>query len=200
MNEKSMVPVDAVLRLLLDKAYIFTNSNEGEQLVNGAWYSPVWGCDTLSYIVDEVRNLASVDRQKSAVYDFTVCVLTLIRRKDLHSTFYWQTEGDAAPLTFFLNCNDLFAWGSADAEDITPDNIERLEKAIEECEAIDSDDGAMIGCDLFVCRERGMRPQGACYPQGGGYPEDRRFWPLFDACGPEREVGIGNPYAPGEVA
>jgi hypothetical protein len=138
--------------------------------------------------------LASVEKQKENAYDFTIRVLTLIRQKDLHSTFYWITDGEYAPLTFFLNCNDLMAWGASGCYDITPDNIDRLEKTIEECEAIDCYDGAIIGCDLFVCRERKMRPQGAVYP------EDRRFWPLFDACGPEREVGLGNPHAPGEAS
>ena len=47
--------------------------------------------------------------------------------------------------------------------------------------------------DLFAARSRQERPQGACY---SGY--DRSIWSLFDACGPEREVGLGNPYVPGE--
>ena len=38
-----------------------------------------------------------------------------------------------------------------------------------------------------------MRPQGAYYPES-----DPETWPLFDDCGPEREVGLGNPYRPGE--
>lgn len=51
----------------------------------------------------------------------------------------------------------------------------------------------MQASSLFACRSRKMRPQGACYPDD--HPE---LWPLFDACGPEREVGMGNPYRPGE--
>ena len=64
MNSQ-VVRVDAVLRLLLDKAYTPTGSDDGEQLVNGVWYVPVWGCDTLQYIVDGVRDLAVVEDQKS---------------------------------------------------------------------------------------------------------------------------------------
>lgn len=45
---------------------------------------------------------------------------------------------------------------------------------------------------LYAARRRGLRPQGACYPK------DTRLWHLFDQCGPEREVGFGNPFAPGE--
>ena len=37
-----------------------------------------------------------------------------------------------------------------------------------------------------------MRPQGAFYSY-----IDKTSWPLFDLAGPEREVGLGNPYAPG---
>lgn len=50
-----------------------------------------------------------------------------------------------------------------------------------------------VFCDLFAARVRGMRPQGAAYTF---YPPET--WPLFDACGPEREIGFGNPYRPGE--
>ena len=59
-SEESLVPVDAVLRLLLDKAYMPTDSSYGdEQLVDGVWYVPVWGCDTLQYIVDAIRGMAN---------------------------------------------------------------------------------------------------------------------------------------------
>jgi hypothetical protein len=47
--------------------------------------------------------------------------------------------------------------------------------------------------ELFAARVRGVRPQGASYSL---YP--RATWPLFDACGPKRETGLGNPYEPGE--
>ncbi|UDL15984.1 hypothetical protein QEH42_gp234 [Microbacterium phage Pumpernickel] len=46
---------------------------------------------------------------------------------------------------------------------------------------------------LFAAKSRKMRPQGAYYKS---IPEN--IWHLFDACGPEREVGMGNPRKPGE--
>ena len=61
INHKSTVRVDAVIRLLLDKAYFPEDAgspDDGAQLVDGKWYLPVWGCDTLQYIVDGVRGLA----------------------------------------------------------------------------------------------------------------------------------------------
>lgn len=30
-------------------------------------------------------------------------------------------------------------------------------------------------------------------PQGAAYTKDKRVIPLFDACGPARETGFGNP-------
>lgn len=48
--------------------------------------------------------------------------------------------------------------------------------------------------DLFAARVRSMRPQGAAYK----VRYDKSIWPLFDACGPEREIGMGNPRAIGD--
>lgn len=61
INHESTVRADAVIRLLLDKAYFPVDAgslDDGAQLVDGKWYMPVWGCDTLSYIVDGVLGLA----------------------------------------------------------------------------------------------------------------------------------------------
>lgn len=117
-------------------------------------------------------------------------VLTVFAENDLCGSLYWRTDGEYAPVTFFVNCNDVFCWGCADGEDVTPANLGVLEQAIADCEAIDAVVGSCYAVDLFASRVRGMRPQGCCYP------DDRRFWPLLDAAGPVREVGIGNPYTP----
>lgn len=101
---------------------------------------------------------------------------------------WWRTDGEYAPITFFVNCNDLFWWATSDAEDVTPENVHLLEESIKDVEAID--DCSSWATSLFCCRSRKMRPQGAAYPK------DKRLWPLFDACGPAREVdksGFGNP-------
>lgn len=103
------------------------------------------------------------------------------------SELWWRTDGEYAPVTMFAMCNDLFFWGSADLEKITPENVVELERAVEDCKKVDEVVGVCEATSLFCCRVRGMRPQGAAYPK------DKKFWPLFDACGPEREVGLGNP-------
>lgn len=117
--------------------------------------------------------------------EFILDVLGIIAKADAHRALWWRTDGEYAPITFFINCNDTFFWGCADAEDVTPENIEVLRKAY--------DDSKYHGDILFCARVREMRPQGAMYDC-----IRKEDWHLFDACGPEREVGFGNPCAPGE--
>lgn len=85
-------------------------------------------------------------------------------------------------------CNDLFFWGSADAEAIDDSKLPAIRQAIADC-GNDVDTGVL----LWVARQREERPQGAYYSY---FP--RETWPLFDACGPERPIEFGNPYKPGE--
>ena len=102
---------------------------------------------------------------------------------------WWRTDGEYAPITFWVKCSDVFCWGCAELEKVTPENIHVLEEAFRDCRAADRRLGEVYASMLFCCRVRGMRPQGAAYP---GY-DSKALWPLFDACGPEREVGLGNP-------
>ena len=96
------------------------------------------------------------------------------------SDIWWRVDAEYAPLTIFVNYNDLFFWGVADAEAVTPDNIDVFEQAYK--------DSANHGGLLFCCRVRKMRPQGACYQY---ITEADRH--LFDACGESRDSGLGNP-------
>jgi len=107
---------------------------------------------------------------------FILRVLTVIDRRECDEIFWWFDKGE---LKFFVNCNDLFWWATADVEDVTPANIGELERAYADVKEItgDIDDGQA----LFASRVRKMRPQNCCYPK------DERLWPLFDACGPERD-------------
>jgi hypothetical protein len=123
--------------------------------------------------------------------NFALRVLDVIARADLHDSLWWRTDGDYGPVSFWILCNDVFAWACADAERITPETLPELEQAIRDEVAIT---GTTIYADhLYCARRRGKRPQGAAYP------DDRRLWPLFDACGPERPIGLGNPHLPGRV-
>lgn len=103
---------------------------------------------------------------------------------------FWRVDSQYAPVTFFARCNDLFDWGTADLQEITPENIEEMERATTECRALDPVHGVLVATTLFCCRVVGSRPQGACYDS-----IDPKFWPLLDNCGPEREVDMMNPKA-----
>ena len=121
-------------------------------------------------------------------------VLALFDKYELYEFLWWRTGkryggGEfRSPASFFVNCNDLFYWGCADCEEITPENVAELERALADAESAEKY-MAVHGGELFCCRLRKMRPQGAYYNR---IPE--ALWPLFDACGPEREVGGGNPH------
>ena len=126
----------------------------------------------------------------------------LLRLTAFHYTEYvWWRLGDSKfvdgklivsdpdTLHFFVNCNDVFEWGTADLEPIDDDaDIEALESTVWECEAIRGYGRGEDGFMLWVARKRGMRPQGAMYKH-----IDRELWHLFDAVGPERELDMLNP-------
>lgn len=110
---------------------------------------------------------------------------------DYCDALFWRTDQDRdhdyAPIEIMVGCNDFFAWACADAEEVTPDNVSVLEQAIADCEAVDDH---VYGPLLFCARMR------QCRPQGAAYPDDAELAALFDACGPTRAVGFGNPKAP----
>lgn len=113
---------------------------------------------------------------------------------------WWRTDDEYAPITLMVNCNDLFFWGCSDCEEITRENLPMLETTFAELKAMNKKDGEFYKethlerCtpEVFCCRARKMRPQGACYDEKY-YP--KAIWPLFDSAGPERETGMGNPAA-----
>jgi len=129
---------------------------------------------------------------KDVTLDFVLDVLKTTGDYDIGGMIFWRTDEDYAPLTFFAICNDVFAWACADAEEITPQNLPDLKKALKDVEISNHCCNYIEGVALFVSRIRKERPQGACYP------EDKTLWKLFDETGPEREIDISNPFKPGE--
>jgi hypothetical protein len=133
--------------------------------------------------------------------DFIVRVLNIFWKYDIHGDLHWNVRD--GKVAFEANCSDLFWWGTADFEEITPENIHVLEQAFVDirtaCGKTDlpeqTPDGIRVvskldyyGPDLFAARIRGMRPQGAVYRE-----DNKDIWPLFDACGPVRDAGLLNP-------
>lgn len=100
---------------------------------------------------------------------------------------WWRTDDEYAPITLLVNCNDLFFWACADCEVLHGGNIADLEQAKADAKAAGDEGNAAL---LWVARQRRMRPQGAFYKY---FEPAMRL--LFDACGPERETGFGNPHS-----
>lgn len=127
--------------------------------------------------------------------DFVARVLAHFDRWDAHDNLYWRTGRKYGggeyprPAAFFVNVNDVFRWACSDLEEVTPANVHALEQAYADAEAAVKL-GHVYGAELFAARVRGERPQHAAYPK----PEYAALWPLFDACGPDRPVGLGNPH------
>ncbi len=119
---------------------------------------------------------------KNVTLDFVTKVLRLF--EDSNQLIFWRTDEDFSPITFWVNCNDIFYWGASDAEEITPENISLLEQCCIEC----GDGFAVEASILFCAKMRNMRPQNDIYNHF-----DKKFWPLFNACGLKREINIGNP-------
>lgn len=105
---------------------------------------------------------------------------------DCSGHVYWELEN--GEIRFWVLCNDTFFWGTGDGEDITPENVHLLEEASKELAAFGEQVRDFCLTTLFAAKVRKMRPQGALYKY-----LDEETWPLFDACGPERDVGLGNP-------
>lgn len=120
---------------------------------------------------------------------------------DLWDCFWWRTDGEYAPVTFFINCNDLFWWGTADCEELTPENLPLLLESITDVRkacGVDCDERNKLlddqdkwnlhyhsgseGAQLFCCRLRKMRPQQPVLKNINPMVKD-----LYLACGPERD-------------
>ena len=99
--------------------------------------------------------------------------------------FLWHVADGRA--VFSMACSDTFAWGCADAETITPEDIPLLRQTLADLKAAGDYSEAWLG-PLFCARKRGMRPMNRWMRDmtereglRGGALE------LFLATGPERE-------------
>jgi hypothetical protein len=125
-------------------------------------------------------------KRLTAEVDFTRQVLDLFAKADVHGDLLWHID-KAGAIRFSANVSDVFWWGCADAEDITPDRLPALQQAYDDLKTINAEHHL---ANLYAARARSMRPQGAAYP------DEAAAQALFDACGPERAVELGNPKRP----
>ena len=108
-------------------------------------------------------------------------LLEIISENDCFDSVNWNED-----IEFYVNCNDLFWWGSADAEDLNNiSDIELFEKSLRDTDSI-------IGPDLYCARRRKMRPQDPYYTEVL-CKENYKYQNLFNLCGPKRENDIFNP-------
>lgn len=89
---------------------------------------------------------------------------------------WWRTDDKYAPVTMFVNCNDLFFWATSDLQEITLDNINSLEETVKEVRSI-SDTAVEDAPLLWCCRQRKMKPQQPYYKH-----LDKNIHHLFNAC------------------
>jgi len=104
--------------------------------------------------------------------------MLLANSYDVREELFWDNK-----LRPWVICNDFFAWGCADGQGIeTEEDLALFEQSLKDSE--------YQGPLLYCARKRKMRPQGAYYKY---LQEDIE---LFNACGPERGTGFGNPLTP----
>lgn len=134
---------------------------------------------------------AAGERPKSETPDFVTRVLELfsLSHADAYGDLFWRV--DDSEVRLYANVSDVFAWGGADAEEITPATLPALEQAYADLKAVEAEE---FTAELYAARRRGMRPQGAAYPSKT-HESWRQVSALYDACGPERGLGLGNPKA-----
>lgn len=109
-------------------------------------------------------------------------IMALIEDHDLFNIVYFWNSEDRNGFTAAVDCGDVFYWGSSDVEYIKEDDIPLFEECLNQSE--------YHGYTLYCARKRQMRPQGAFYK----YIDDEKTKELLNAVGPEREIGIANPY------
>ena len=107
-------------------------------------------------------------------------VLALFDQADDHEGVFWRVDMDhGRDVKLFANCSDLFYWATADAEEITREDIPLLRQTLADLKAVDA---AYNLNELFAARKRKLRPQRPCYRHF-----EAPVAALFDACCTEEE-------------
>lgn len=120
--------------------------------------------------------------EETSQYEHIVAVLRAFDDSESHDSLWWRViDGQ---VRFLINCNDLFFWGTADCEELNADTLPIYEACVRDLGSEHNHNAPWLYC----CRVRKERPQGACYKY-----IDHAIRPLFDACGPEKATGFGNP-------
>jgi hypothetical protein len=115
-------------------------------------------------------------------YEAAEVLALFAEAEDFDNGVWWRvdmTPGGNREMRLYAECNDLFFWATADAEEITVADIPLLRQALADLRAVDAE--YELG-HLFAARKRKMRPQKPCYRDKA--PEVAA---LYDACCTEDE-------------
>jgi hypothetical protein len=134
-------------------------------------------------LLAQKKNIGKRDNKMNDAFVFQV--LDFIATNNMIEELEWVCNQDKT-VQFYINCNDLFFWACADAVELTETNFQDLVQAVDDVH--NTIDYSSFGSLLFCARQRKMRPQNAYYEY-----MDKKLWPLFDTCGPERDSQILNP-------
>ena len=108
---------------------------------------------------------------------FKIDLLKFAAKNDIAYDLEWNED-----LEFYVNCNDAFAYATADAEYISSqEDLDLLIKCMEDCVEADRTHGSAYATLLYVARKRKMRP---LYEVLAHIPVD--ICDLLEACGPAR--------------
>lgn len=137
--------------------------------------------DSLSYAAGERLRLEQQVAALERALAFFMRVMKIFDDIDEKDSLSWNTTSPAMPLQFSVMCSDTFDWASADAENLTPDNVGLLEQAIADVKPLgyDMGEGVHWGLILFCARVRGRRPM-----RQMRIPENLQA--LFNEAGPPR--------------
>lgn len=133
-------------------------------------------------------------------------VLELFELADSFHDLTWRTEHKGTGVQFWVNCNDLFYWGTADAEPVeTKKDLELLRQTLSNLQNLEKENITPMGVatsrvvpnkdsiatsylgSLYAARKRRMRPQKPFLNDSLLVKYDPEVLKLFLDCGPERD-------------
>ena len=106
-------------------------------------------------------------------------VLEFFANHDIRESLKWCWEIEPATIRPYLDASDWFRKGAVEAVYFGADDLPAIEQAMRECEAM-AKFCEGYGPLLWACRKEKRRPAKE------SYPDCEKLWPLFDACGPEK--------------
>lgn len=145
------------------------------------------GCEDRHAGTTDCGDITARRAEAMAQLRYLEAVLDVFRDADSFQFLMWRRTDTG--IRFAAMCSDTFAWGTADAERIEPEDVPLLRQCLVDLRTADPRLGECDLPELFAARKRGMRPMRLyLYPKhertDAGWPAVRE---LFLAAGPERD-------------